>query len=74
MYDRAVIMFTGVEADINFNIEDFKQGFIKLGSLAKPQIPHSSLLIDRKFNFGFVKGRRRKVFDLLRHNIDHYSI
>ncbi|KAL6124745.1 hypothetical protein ACLB2K_077255 [Fragaria x ananassa] len=73
MYDRVVIKFTGVEADINFNIEDFK----RLGSLAKPQIPLSSLLIDRKFNiliFGFVKGRRRKVIDLHRHNIDHITI
>ncbi|KAF7809848.1 floral homeotic protein APETALA 2-like isoform X1 [Senna tora] len=51
-YDRAAIKFRGVEADINFNIEDYEQDLKQMSNLTKEEFVH----VLRRQSTGFPRG------------------
>ncbi|XP_028760548.1 floral homeotic protein APETALA 2 isoform X2 [Neltuma alba] len=51
-YDRAAIKFRGVEADINFNIEDYEEDLKQMGNLTKEEFVH----VLRRQSTGFPRG------------------
>ncbi|KAM7251031.1 hypothetical protein ACFE04_022914 [Oxalis oulophora] len=51
-YDRAAIKFRGVEADINFNIEDYEDDLKQMSNLTKEEFVH----VLRRQSTGFPKG------------------
>ncbi|TKW06945.1 hypothetical protein SEVIR_7G274400v4 [Setaria viridis] len=51
-YDRAAIKFRGVEADINFNLEDYEDDMKQMGNLSKEEFVH----VLRRQSTGFPRG------------------
>ncbi|GKU98921.1 hypothetical protein SLEP1_g11856 [Rubroshorea leprosula] len=51
-YDRAAIKFRGVEADINFNIEDYEEDLKQMSNLTKEEFVH----VLRRQSTGFPRG------------------
>ncbi|XP_038882661.1 floral homeotic protein APETALA 2 isoform X2 [Benincasa hispida] len=51
-YDRAAIKFRGVEADINFSIEDYEDDLKQMGNLTKEEFVH----VLRRQSTGFPRG------------------
>ncbi|GAV88830.1 AP2 domain-containing protein, partial [Cephalotus follicularis] len=51
-YDRAAIKFRGVEADINFTIEDYEDDLKQMGNLTKEEFVH----VLRRQSTGFPRG------------------
>nr|KYP44918.1 Floral homeotic protein APETALA 2 [Cajanus cajan] len=51
-YDRAAIKFRGVEADINFNIEDYEDDLKQMSNLTKEEFVH----VLRRQSTGFPRG------------------
>ncbi|XP_057761524.1 floral homeotic protein APETALA 2-like [Arachis stenosperma] len=51
-YDRAAIKFRGVEADINFNIEDYEEDLKQMTNLTKEEFVH----VLRRQSTGFPRG------------------
>ncbi|XP_019422014.1 PREDICTED: floral homeotic protein APETALA 2-like isoform X2 [Lupinus angustifolius] len=51
-YDRAAIKFRGVEADINFNIEDYEDDLKQMNNLTKEEFVH----VLRRQSTGFPRG------------------
>ncbi|MED6170884.1 AP-2 complex subunit beta [Stylosanthes scabra] len=51
-YDRAAIKFRGVEADINFNIEDYGEDLKQMSNLTKEEFVH----VLRRQSTGFPRG------------------
>ncbi|CAO2830928.1 unnamed protein product [Amaranthus hypochondriacus] len=51
-YDRAAIKFRGVEADINFSLEDYQDDLKQMGNLTKEEFVH----ILRRQSTGFPRG------------------
>ncbi|XP_014520981.1 AP2-like ethylene-responsive transcription factor TOE3 isoform X1 [Vigna radiata var. radiata] len=51
-YDRAAIKFRGVEADINFNIEDYEEDLKQMNNLTKEEFVH----VLRRQSTGFPRG------------------
>ncbi|XP_022133076.1 floral homeotic protein APETALA 2-like isoform X2 [Momordica charantia] len=51
-YDRAAIKFRGVEADINFSIEDYEEDLKQMGNLTKEEFVH----VLRRQSTGFPRG------------------
>ncbi|XP_007047337.2 PREDICTED: floral homeotic protein APETALA 2 [Theobroma cacao] len=51
-YDRAAIKFRGVEADINFSIEDYEEDLKQMSSLTKEEFVH----VLRRQSTGFPRG------------------
>uniref|UniRef100_A0A803KY02 AP2/ERF domain-containing protein n=1 Tax=Chenopodium quinoa TaxID=63459 RepID=A0A803KY02_CHEQI len=51
-YDRAAIKFRGVDADINFTLEDYQDDLKKMGNLTKEEFVH----ILRRQSTGFPRG------------------
>ncbi|KAK8486914.1 hypothetical protein V6N13_053325 [Hibiscus sabdariffa] len=54
-YDRAAIKFRGVEADINFSIEDYEGDLKQMSSLTKEEFVH----VLRRQSTGFPRGRSK---------------
>ncbi|KAL4376583.1 hypothetical protein GQ457_02G007950 [Hibiscus cannabinus] len=51
-YDRAAIKFRGLEADINFSIEDYKEDLKQMSNLTKEEFVH----VLRRQSTGFPRG------------------
>ncbi|KAL2499656.1 Floral homeotic protein APETALA 2 [Abeliophyllum distichum] len=51
-YDRAAIKFRGMEADINFNLEDYKEDLKQMSNLTKEEFVH----VLRRQSTGFPRG------------------
>ncbi|TVU16362.1 hypothetical protein EJB05_39921, partial [Eragrostis curvula] len=51
-YDRAAIKFRGVEADINFSLEDYEDDMKQMGNLSKEEFVH----VLRRQSTGFPRG------------------
>ncbi|XP_044470392.1 floral homeotic protein APETALA 2 isoform X2 [Mangifera indica] len=51
-YDRAAIKFRGVEADINFSIEDYEEDLKQMSNLSKEEFVH----VLRRQSTGFPRG------------------
>ncbi|KAJ0239088.1 AP2-like ethylene-responsive transcription factor TOE3 [Hirschfeldia incana] len=51
-YDRAAVKFRGVDADINFNIEDYVEDLKQMSSLTKEEFMH----VIRRQSTGFPRG------------------
>ncbi|CAL5025099.1 unnamed protein product [Urochloa decumbens] len=51
-YDRAAIKFRGVEADINFSLEDYEGDMKQMGNLSKEEFVH----VLRRQSTGFPRG------------------
>ncbi|KAK6923068.1 AP2/ERF domain [Dillenia turbinata] len=51
-YDRAAIKFRGVEADINFNLEDYSEDLKQMSNLTKEEFVH----VLRRQSTGFPRG------------------
>ncbi|KAI4314985.1 hypothetical protein L6164_027839 [Bauhinia variegata] len=51
-YDRAAIKFRGVDADINFNIEDYEEDLKQMSNLTKEEFVH----VLRRQSTGFPRG------------------
>ncbi|KAE8671613.1 Floral homeotic protein APETALA 2 [Hibiscus syriacus] len=51
-YDRAAIKFRGLEADINFSIEDYKEDLKQMSNLTKEELVH----VLRRQSTGFPRG------------------
>jgi len=51
-YDRAAIKFRGVEADINFSLEDYDDDMKQMGNLSKEEFVH----VLRRQSTGFPRG------------------
>ncbi|KAL8034262.1 hypothetical protein ABFX02_12G016200 [Erythranthe guttata] len=51
-YDRAAIKFRGVEADINFTLEDYEDDLKQMGNLTKEEFVH----VLRRQSTGFPRG------------------
>ncbi|CAD6259316.1 unnamed protein product [Miscanthus lutarioriparius] len=51
-YDRAAIKFRGVEADINFSLEDYQDDMKQMGHLSKEEFVH----VLRRQSTGFPRG------------------
>ncbi|KAK7307644.1 hypothetical protein VNO77_40888 [Canavalia gladiata] len=51
-YDRAAIKFRGVEADINFNIQDYEEDLKQMSNLTKEEFVH----VLRRQSTGFPRG------------------
>nr|APG29274.1 ROB3 [Petunia x hybrida] len=51
-YDRAAIKFRGVEADINFNLEDYEEDLKQMRNLTKEEFVH----VLRRQSTGFPRG------------------
>ncbi|CAN4091558.1 unnamed protein product [Withania somnifera] len=51
-YDRAAIKFRGVEADINFNLEDYEEDLKQMTNLTKEEFVH----VLRRQSTGFPRG------------------
>jgi AP2-like factor (euAP2 lineage) len=51
-YDRAAIKFRGVDADINFDIEDYLDDLKQMGNLTKEEFMH----VLRRQSTGFPRG------------------
>ncbi|WMV14924.1 hypothetical protein MTR67_008309 [Solanum verrucosum] len=51
-YDRAAIKFRGVEADINFNLEDYEEDLKQMKNLTKEEFVH----VLRRQSTGFPRG------------------
>ncbi|KAM0008240.1 putative transcription factor AP2-EREBP family [Helianthus debilis subsp. tardiflorus] len=51
-YDRAAIKFRGVQADINFNLEDYEDDLKQMSSLSKEEFVH----VLRRQSTGFPRG------------------
>lgn len=51
-YDRAAIKFRGVEADINFTLEDYEEDLKQMGNLTKEEFVH----VLRRQSTGFPRG------------------
>ncbi|CAA7409793.1 unnamed protein product [Spirodela intermedia] len=51
-YDRAAIKFRGVDADINFNLEDYEEDLRQMGNLSKEEFVH----VLRRQSTGFPRG------------------
>nr|ALP44211.1 APETALA2-like protein [Vuralia turcica] len=51
-YDRAAIKFRGIEADINFNIEDYEEDLKQMSNLTKEEFVH----VLRRQSTGFPRG------------------
>ncbi|CAH8335637.1 unnamed protein product [Eruca vesicaria subsp. sativa] len=51
-YDRAAVKFRGVDADINFDIEDYVEDLKKMSSLTKEEFMH----VIRRQSTGFPRG------------------
>ncbi|MCD7454485.1 AP-2 complex subunit beta [Datura stramonium] len=51
-YDRAAIKFRGVEADINFNLEDYEDDLKQMSNLTKEEFVH----VLRRQSTGFPRG------------------
>ncbi|KAJ7944446.1 Floral homeotic protein APETALA 2 [Quillaja saponaria] len=51
-YDRAAIKFRGVEADINFNIDDYEEDLKQMSNLTKEEFVH----VLRRQSTGFPRG------------------
>ncbi|KAJ1273165.1 hypothetical protein BS78_06G259300 [Paspalum vaginatum] len=51
-YDRAAIKFRGVEADINFSLEDYQDDMKQMGNLSKEEFVH----VLRRQSTGFPRG------------------
>ncbi|KAK3020019.1 hypothetical protein RJ639_004979 [Escallonia herrerae] len=51
-YDRAAIKFRGVEADINFSLEDYEQDLKQMSNLTKEEFVH----VLRRQSTGFPRG------------------
>lgn len=51
-YDRAAIKFRGVDADINFSLEDYENDMKQMGSLTKEEFVH----VLRRQSTGFPRG------------------
>ncbi|KAL6521626.1 AP-2 complex subunit beta [Orobanche gracilis] len=51
-YDRAAIKFRGVEADINFTLEDYEDDFKQMSNLTKEEFVH----VPRRQSNGFPRG------------------
>ncbi|XLS90496.1 hypothetical protein HN51_066504, partial [Arachis hypogaea] len=51
-YDRAAIKFHGVEADINFNIEDYEEDLKQMTNLTKEEFVH----VLQRQSTGFPRG------------------
>jgi hypothetical protein len=51
-YDRAAIKFRGVEADINFSLEDYMDDLKQMGSVTKEEF----VLLLRRQSSGFPRG------------------
>nr|GEU87481.1 floral homeotic protein APETALA 2-like [Tanacetum cinerariifolium] len=51
-YDRAAIKFRGMEADINFNLEDYEEDLKQMSNLTKEEFVH----VLRRLSTGFPRG------------------
>ncbi|XP_076900845.1 AP2-like ethylene-responsive transcription factor TOE3 [Bidens hawaiensis] len=51
-YDRAVIKFRGMEADINYNLEDYQEDLKQMSNLTKEEFVH----VLRRQSTGFPRG------------------
>ncbi|GMI86462.1 FLOWER 1, FLORAL MUTANT 2, APETALA 2 [Hibiscus trionum] len=54
-YDRAAIKFRGVEADINFSIQDYEEDLKQMSNLTKEEFVH----VLRRQSTGFPRGRSK---------------
>ncbi|CAL0311553.1 unnamed protein product [Lupinus luteus] len=52
VYDRAAIKFRGVDADINFNVEDYEEDLKQMSNLTKEEFVH----VLRRQSTGFPRG------------------
>ncbi|CAL0326451.1 unnamed protein product [Lupinus luteus] len=60
-YDIAVIQFRGVEADINFNIEDYEEDMKQMSNLTKVEFVH----VLRRQSTGFARlSSKYKVLNM----------
>ncbi|GAA0172705.1 DNA-binding transcription factor [Lithospermum erythrorhizon] len=54
-YDRAAIKFRGVDADINFHVNDYQEDMNQMGNLTKEEFVH----ILRRRSTGFARGNSK---------------
>ncbi|KAG6512273.1 hypothetical protein ZIOFF_030370 [Zingiber officinale] len=56
-YDRAAIKFRGIDADINFDLEDYEEDLKQMGNLTKEEFVH----VLRRQSTGFLRGNSKYI-------------